>query len=96
MISSRSRSTSANGSPCSGGDSGSAARTSPGATRGTTGRSPTVSMYDETKSRRRVEVVAEGRHRFFRSFRSCASVRVLTTSSFVSHARRAWPTPSST
>ncbi len=34
--------------------------------------------------------------RFFRSFSICFHVRVFRTSSFVSHARRAWPTPSST
>ena len=42
-----------------------------------------------------VEVVTEG-HRFLRSFSICFHVRVLRTSSFVSQARRAWPTPSST
>ncbi len=45
--------------------------------------------------RREIEIVAE-RHRFFFSFWICAQVRVFSTSSFVSHARRAWPTPSST
>ena len=42
-----------------------------------------------------VQVVAEG-HRCLRSFSICFHVRVFNTSPFVSHARRAWPTPSST
>ena len=42
------------------------------------------------------EVVAERRQRFFFSFSICFHVRVFSTSSFVSHALRAWPTPSST
>ena len=42
------------------------------------------------------EVVPEGRQRFFFSFSICFHVRVFSTSSFVSHALRACPTPSST
>ncbi len=34
--------------------------------------------------------------RLFRSFSICFHVRVFTTSPFVNHARRAWPTPNST
>ena len=41
ISSSRSRSIASNASPCSGGASGSVARTSPGETLGATGRSPT-------------------------------------------------------
>ncbi len=41
------------------------------------------------------EVVVEG-HLFFLSFSICFHVRVFSTSSRVSHARRACPTPSST
>ena len=42
------------------------------------------------------EIVSEGRQRFFFNFSICFHVRVFSTSSFVSHARRACPTPSST
>src|SRR3954452_20808449 len=42
------------------------------------------------------EVEDDRLHRFFLSFSTCFQVRVLTTSAFVSQARRAWPTPSST
>src|SRR5581483_5522945 len=43
-----------------------------------------------------IEVLAKCHGRFFRSFSICFHARVLSTSSFVSHARRAWPIPSST
>ena len=44
---------------------------------------------------RRGPVLSEAQRFFFRSFSICGQVRVLTTSSFVSQPRRAWPTPSS-
>ena len=44
----------------------------------------------------RVAVIPEGHGRFRRSFCTCAHVCVLSTSSFVSHPRRAWATPSAT
>src|SRR4051812_13147071 len=45
---------------------------------------------------RTCEILAEGGQRFFFNFSICFHVRVFSTSSFVSHARRACPTPSST
>ena len=46
-------------------------------------------------SRPRAWPSSRKRH-FFSSFATCGQVRVLTICSFVSHARRAWPMPSST
>ena len=96
ISSSRSRSSASNGSPCSGGDFRQ--------------RGPDLAGLDARGDRqladalqirvdpvgREVEIVAKPSSRFFRSFSICFQVRVFSTSSFVSQARRAWPTPSST
>ena len=50
MARSRSPNTASNGSPCSGGEGGSAARTSPGSTGDITGYDATFSMYRATHS----------------------------------------------
>ena len=95
ITSSRSRSIASNGSPCSGGDSGRRARISPGLDLRGDGQLADATQVVLDPVGREIEIVPE-RQRFFLSFSICFHVRVLTTSSFVSHARRAWPTPSST
>ncbi len=95
ISSSRSRSIASNGSPCSGAEAGSAARIAPGSISRSHAQVADVRQVRVDPVGGAVEIVAE-RHAFFFNFSICFHVRVLSTSSFVSHARRAWPTPSST
>ena len=97
ISSSRSWSTFANGSPCSGGDAGSFADSSPGATCASTG-----SSSDALEIARRPVDGRVARPRGSPSrplppqLPTCAHVRVFSTSSFVSQPRRACATASST
>ena len=74
---------------------GSRARTSPGSTCASTGSSRSRSRYDATHST--AAAPSSRKSRSLRgSFSIAAHVRVLRICSFVSQARRAWATPSST
>ena len=97
ISSSRSRSTFANGSPCSGGDGGQLRGELARRHLREHGQLADPLEVARGPVDRGVTVLAEvGHGRFRRSFSTCFHVRVLSTSSFVSQPRRACPTASST